>query len=150
MTLNGSFDPLWLNADVALSNGGGTVLQESLKVYPKGYTRKRSDRSQTTFVACNCRATEEYKDRYNLAYLVDRNLNPGLIRFFAQEGIYIDQNAWALSEMIQWIFRSRIRDGSAEDRSINIYIPSARMRRLLKGWLGEDAHASAAAMRGAA
>ena len=117
------------------------------KVYPKGYTRKRSDREQKTFVACNCRATEEYKDRYNLAYLVDRNLNPGLIRFFAQENIYINQDAWAQSEMIQWIFRSRIRDGSAEDRSINIYVPSARMRCLLKEWLGENAEATTVAVK---
>ena len=120
------------------------------KVYPKGYTRTRSDRSRTTFVACNCRATEEYKDRYNLAYFVDRNLNPGLIRFFAQEGIYINRDEWALSEMIQWIFRSRIRDGGAEDRSINIYIPSARMRRLLEEWLGESEVASAVAVKNAA
>ena len=119
-------------------------------VYPKGYTRKRSNKDQKTFVACNCRATEEYKDRYNLAYLVDRHLNPGLIRFFAQENIHIDKDEWASSEMIQWIFRSRIRDGSAADRSINIYIPSERMRRLLKAWLGENAETSVAGVKKAA
>ena len=34
---------------------------------------------------------------------------------------------YALSEMIQWIFRSRIRN----NEDINIYIPSSRMRNLL-------------------
>ena len=33
--------------------------------------------------------------------------------------------------MLQWIWRSRIRKGE----NINIYIPSMRMRQLLKNWL---------------
>lgn len=37
---------------------------------------------------------------------------------------------YALSEMIQWIFRSRIRN----NESINIYIPSSRMRNLLQNF----------------
>ena len=38
---------------------------------------------------------------------------------------------YALSEMIQWIWRSAIRDG----KEIWVYIPSRRMRELLKKWL---------------
>ena len=38
---------------------------------------------------------------------------------------------FALSEMLQWIWRSRIRQGE----SINIYVPSKRMRNLLLDWL---------------
>ena len=40
MVLNGIFDPLRFDADVSLSNGGGTVLQESLdkgNVIPAGF-----------------------------------------------------------------------------------------------------------------
>ena len=33
--------------------------------------------------------------------------------------------------MIQWIWRSRIRN----DQDINIYIPSVRMRNLLNSWI---------------
>lgn len=44
---------------------------------------------------------------------------------------HVDEDAYALSEMLQWIWRSSIRDG----KPINIYIPSKRMRTLLMNWL---------------
>ena len=37
----------------------------------------------------------------------------------------------ALSEMLQWVWRSAIRD----DKPINLYIPSRRMRELLIDWI---------------
>ena len=43
----------------------------------------------------------------------------------------MDEDLYGLSEMIQWIWRSRIRNGE----KINIYVPSIRMRTLLKSWL---------------
>lgn len=104
-------------------------------VQPAGYT-KRSDGSES-FVYCTCRATEEYADRYNLAYLVDRHLHPGVVAFLGQRDITVDNDQYALSELIQWLFRSRIRNDrvAAEDRKINVYIPSERMRKLLTSWL---------------
>lgn len=104
-------------------------------VQPTGYT-KRSDGSES-FVYCTCRATECYVDRYNLAYLVDRHLHPGVVAFLGQRGIAVDNDQYALSELIQWLFRSRIRNdrASAENRRINVYIPSQRMRNLLVSWL---------------
>lgn len=98
-------------------------------VQPQGFT-KRSD-GVDTFVACTCRATEEYKGKNNLAYLVDRHLHPGVVAFLAQRDVVIDNDQYALSELIQWIFRSRVRDGE----KINLYIPSQRMRNLLQNWL---------------
>lgn len=82
-------------------------------------------------VSCNCRSTNEYGDRYNLAYLINKYLNPGIPAYFAKKGIDVDVDLYALSEMLQWIWRSRIRNGE----HINIYIPSNRMRNLLTRWL---------------
>ena len=47
-----------------------------------------------------------------------------------QEDVF-DKDLWALSTMLQFIFRSRLRKGE----SINLYIPSSRMRGLFKLWL---------------
>ena len=44
------------------------------------------------------------------------------------------KDLYALSEMLQWIWRSRIRNG----QDINIYIVSKRMRRLLNQWLSGE------------
>ena len=104
---------------------------------PRGYIQ-RADWKTETFASCNCRATEEYGDRSVLAYMVDRHLNPGITRFLAQNDVHINEDEYALSEMIQWIFRSRIRfvDRPESERRISIYIPSERMRNLLLSWLG--------------
>ncbi len=93
------------------------------KLKGKGYSNQ--------FVSCNCRSTNDYIDCYNLAYCVNIYLHPAVTQFFKQRNICIDEDLYAVSEMIQWIWRSRIRKGE----NINIYIPSARMRNLLNAWL---------------
>lgn len=89
----------------------------------KGYTKG--------FVPCNSRATNEFKDRTAMAYMVNRFTKPCIKQFFTANGVEIDEDAIALSELVQWIFRSAIREG----KEVNLYIPSERMRGILKGWL---------------
>jgi hypothetical protein len=84
------------------------------------------------FIPCNCRATNDFSDRSRLAYCVNRFLHPTIKHFFFERGITINEDDFALSEFVQWIWRSRIRNGEP----IEIYIPSKRMRNLLKKWLG--------------
>ena len=86
------------------------------------------------FIPVNSRATNEYKDRFNIAYPVNRFLNPYVKNFFTSNNIKINEDGWALSEMLQFIWRSAIRDG----KEINVYIPSKRMRNLLKAWIKEN------------
>ena len=53
-----------------------------------------------------------------------------------------NDDLWALQEMLQYIWRSRIRGNesvtSLEDRKINLYVPSKRMRTLLEQWLNGE------------
>ena len=84
-----------------------------------------------SFLACNTRATNEYKDRTVLAYLVNRYRNPFFVRYFRYYGVETNNDVFALSEMLQWLWRSALRDG----KHIILYIPSKRMRDLLKAWL---------------
>ena len=83
------------------------------------------------FVPMTSRATNIYRDRSNCAYLANRFENPIVYNYFVNHGIDIDNNLFALSELVQWLFRSAIRDR----KPINLYIPSSRMRGLLKAWL---------------
>ena len=91
----------------------------------KGYTKG--------FLSYNIRATNDYRDRDHLAYCVNVFYNPILKNYFVDHGVEIQEERYALSEMIQWIWRSSIRDG----KEIWIYIPSRRMRELLQEWLSE-------------
>ena len=87
--------------------------------------------AEKNFVPINSRATNDYRNRDGLIYLVNRFINPYYNHLFSSKGIRVDQDMYALSEMLQWIFRSAIRD----EKPIEIYIPSERMRGLLEEWL---------------
>ena len=100
-----------------------TFKKQESKLKGKGYSKR--------FLSCNCRSTNAYVDAYNLAYLLNVYLHPSVNQFFLQRDSYVNQDLYALSEMLQWIWRSRIR----KQESINIYIPSFRMRCLLNNWL---------------
>lgn len=50
------------------------------------------------------------------------------------ERFLITEDNYALSEMLQFIWRSAIRDGN----EIWVYIPSVRMRTLLKKWIKQN------------
>lgn len=91
----------------------------------KGYYR--SD------LAFNERATNDYKKKRALAYCVNIFMNPNEKNYFSTRGIDVKEDEYAVSVMIQWIWRSAIRDG----KEIYIYLPSSRMRRLLTDWIKE-------------
>lgn len=93
------------------------------KLSGNGYTRG--------FLACNARATNEYSGRHNIAYLVNRYINTVVKQFFVTHGVEVLEDEFALSEMVQFIWRSAIRRGEP----ISVYVPSSRMRRLLEEWL---------------
>lgn len=119
-----------------------TIMWTSFKDYKtklrgKGYSKEfkteqlKDIENAYGFLSCNARATNKYSNCYNLAYCVNIYLHPAISQFFSQKGINVDDDLYGLSEMIQWIWRSRIRKGE----EINIYIPSVRMRSLLKAWM---------------
>lgn len=100
-----------------------TVFKDFRKyINGEGYTKG--------FVYCSCKGTNEYRHKESLAYLI--NLLPPLniARFFEYQGVAFDKDMYSLSELLQWIWRSRIREG----KPINLYIPSQRMRGLLDDW----------------
>ena len=92
---------------------------------------KNSYASAKSWLACSCRASNDYADRNVLVYPINRYINPFYQKFFSQRGIKIDMDKYALSELIQWLFRSAIRNG----QPVSLYIPSQRMRTLLVRWL---------------
>lgn len=92
------------------------------------------DRLSKAFLSVNARATNEYAHTTCCIYLANRYMNPILKRFFEQKGLEVDEKLFALSELIQWLFRSAIRN----EQSIDLYIPSVRMRTLLEQYLKNE------------
>ena len=103
----------------------------------KGWSNKN-----TSFIVFNKKATNEYIHKKNLAYLINIFPHTSLTMYFNTRlngKIKINEDMYALSIMIQWIWRSRIRNQelSFEDRKINLYLPSKRMRTILLNWLND-------------
>ena len=86
------------------------------------------------YEASNCRATNKHIARTSVAYVINKYLNTIVKNFFLDNGVEVDEDGYALSEMLQFIWRSAIREG----KEINIYIPSRRMRELLQKWIDEN------------
>lgn len=84
-----------------------------------------------SFLPVNARATNLYSNVKTLAYLANIFLMPPLKNYFAMKSCPINQDTYALGELIQWVFRSQIRNGEP----IDLFIPSPRMKELLRTWM---------------
>jgi hypothetical protein len=89
------------------------------------------------FVPCNAKATNDYINRHNLAYCINVFPYQPIRRYFEEHEQTVDSDLYAISQLVQWVWRSRIRDFvvADADRTVTLYLPSARMRGLLSDWL---------------
>jgi hypothetical protein len=84
-------------------------------------------------VMFNTKATNEYSSKSVLAYLVNVYMNRDVVNFYHKHGVQLDDDHYALSTLVQWIWRSAIRNGE----TVHLYLPSKRMRTLLTNWIEE-------------
>jgi len=87
----------------------------------------------SSYVPVNSKATNVYGDKTQCSYLVNRYINPFMKNIFSNNNVSFDQDLFAVSEMVQWVWRSAIRN----DVPIELYIPSRRMRYLFTAWLND-------------
>ena len=91
----------------------------------------------TDWIAYNTKATNKFRHVENVAYMCNNFPNTFLVAMVTRRsGNGFNSDLWALSEMLQYIWRSRIR-GGGDERNINLYVPSKRMRTLLENWLDD-------------
>lgn len=105
-----------------------TYKESKHKLQGKGYT--------SGFIPFNQKATNGFRERNAAAYCVNLFMNVGQKLLYQKNGVEVDEDDYALSIMVQWIWRSAIRDG----KEIWLYIPSKRMRTLLMAWIEEVSH----------
>lgn len=107
------------------------MLWTTFKEYKKYIKRNGFAKS---FAPINSRATNEYSNKKAIAYIGNRFFRPTIKNFFTFNNIPANkefEEKFALSELIQFIYRSAIRNG----KPIDVYIPSKRMRDLFIEWL---------------
>ena len=141
---------MWACPKVRLPSGSETICLENI-MKGKGYTCVRRltkedlslpgedleklKKELSCFVPSNCRATNMYSSRWALAYLTNLYIPPvltGFFRDYPDESVCAFEDAMAVSTLVQWIMRSRLRN----NQPVVLYLPSARMESLLREWLG--------------
>ncbi len=100
------------------------------KVKGAGYSLGPT-KSIPAFLPLNTRATNDYKDYPLCMYAANIFKNPIEVRYLESLGVDVDQDSYALSEMIQFIWRGAIR----QNKPMTVFILSERMETLLKEWL---------------
>lgn len=109
------------------------VLWTSYKDYAGALTSDKLtyQSRKSNWLAWNTKATNQYSDRTVLVYLLNVFPNPLFKNYLENDNFKFNEDDYALSALLQWIWRSAIRNG----KKVTIYIPAPRMRQLLTDWL---------------
>lgn len=107
-----------------------TYKDHQTKMQGTGYTKGVSE-DMPAFLPMNIRATNDYRNYTLCMYAVNIFKNPVEVNYLESNGIKVDEDVFALSEMIQFIWRGAIRQG----KPMKVLILSERMRNLLIKWL---------------
>lgn len=109
------------------------VLWTSYKDYAGALTSDKLtyESRKSNWLAWNTKATNQYSDRTVLVYLLNVFPNPLFKNYLENDNFKFNEDDYALSALLQWVWRSAIRNG----KKVTIYIPAPRMRQLLTDWL---------------
>lgn len=99
--------------------------------YKDARSKIRGSGYSSGFVVVNAKATNDFCNKTVLAYCANLFLDRCKRNYLVSIGYEPSEDLYALSNMVQWIWRSAIRQG----KDIYIYVPSKRMRTLLINWI---------------
>ena len=98
----------------------------------KGYTQKTSG-GLDPFLPFNIKAINSYSEFTMAMYAVNVYKHPTEIAYLKSRGVDFNQDTYALSECLQFLWRGAIRQG----KPMKVLIASKRMKKLVEDWLGE-------------
>lgn len=96
-------------------------------IKPKGFP------ANVCFLHKGARAVNDYSERTAAIHAYNRYIHPAITTYLKDHGAEVSDEAFALAEMIQWLFRTalRIPDGP----TVQIHIAAPRMEKLFRDWL---------------
>ncbi|MCL6285999.1 hypothetical protein M3P21_21010 [Ruegeria sp. 2012CJ41-6] len=83
-----------------------------------------------TWVSNLTRGVNDHVNCSHAVYLFDQHPNPILCKFLDKKP-HVWGRRFALTEFVQWLYRSRVRLG----QPVTVYVPSERMRTIILDWL---------------
>jgi len=122
------------NSDYALRLSDSRY--DNLPTTKKKLKRLDIESKDLNYLSQTMRGTNDYKHKTHLLYMTNMFPNPQIEKFLRvnsdEDAPVINQDAFALTACVQWIWRSAIREGE----EVEVFIPSKRVRYLLQEWLG--------------
>ncbi len=95
------------------------------KIQVRGYPASQC------FLYAGTKATNLYSDKTVMIHAFNRYPLVSVASYLQDYGFPVDPDHFALTELIQWVWRSAIREG----KPIKLCVISTRMRKLFKEWL---------------
>ena len=111
--------------------------KRKILIKPNGYYKKRDGKGgfNKCWLASSTKATNLYADKWCLIHCYNRYPQTPVEAYINDYGndigVKLKSEVFALSELLQWVWRSRIRKGEP----IVLAIGSARMCRIFRCWL---------------
>ena len=99
-------------------------------VKPNGKVHKEG---RETWIYPKCRATNDYSNKKVMVYALDVYPNTAVQAYLTDMGLPVDRDLYALSQLVQWLWRGCIRNG--EEMTVAVLAP--RMRKLFEKWLAD-------------
>jgi hypothetical protein len=93
-----------------------------------------SEECRHSFLSHTVRATNEYSHKKLMIYCINKHPHQSVATYFSHKGVPMNKDRYALSEMLQWLFRGCVRNR----QPMKVAILSDRMQRLFESWLGGD------------
>lgn len=100
---------------------------------PKYYRKRENGEWKHCWLATQTRATNDYKHKWCVVHVYNRFPMVSVASYLSDYGCPVDQQTFSRSEMVQWIWRSRIRSM----QPITVAIGSKRMYKIFSEWLKE-------------
>ncbi|WP_299449276.1 hypothetical protein [uncultured Phascolarctobacterium sp.] len=88
-------------------------------------------------IPCNMKATNSLSDCCVVGYLVHRFVNVDISNFLKDNNIVIDKDSFALSELIQFVWRSNIRKADTINNTY-VFIASRKLYNLFRLWVEQS------------
>lgn len=101
-------------------------------VSPRGY--RVDSNKETCFLSANVRATNNYAHKKMMVHCYNRYCHVAVTAYLADYGHPVDNNVFALSEMLQWSWRGCIRN----NEPMTLAIGSKRMYNLMEEWINRE------------
>lgn len=112
-------------------DGADQKTRRMYTIYKSQKNRLKLHGWRSSWIPCTQRGIVSLRNRDVLAYLINRFMNVSKVNILRRMGAEPNNDGYALTTMIQWVWRSAIRDG----KEIWLYVPSSRMRHLFEEWI---------------